>query len=232
MANNRAVNDYDKTDLNTVYNEALKAIQDAYKTAIERNKEQESAQKASIQGDYNDKRNDTYVNARLSAIGNNENLAASGLAGGLYDYAKSGISETSRIAQDNTLRNNINNLNTSEQQDIDEVSLEALLARYDADKELANDTADLLMQKAEDMIDDNQFAAEFDLDNFKAYLAALELQNETGLNALSNKTGKAAAEEIKKYGKVVNSETAELLGVPVGTSAANVLANIIAASTK
>lgn len=87
-------------------------------------------------------------------------------------------------------------------------------------------------QKAEDLIDDNQFAAQFDLNNYKAYLDALKLQNDIGLNALSSKTGRAAAEEIKKYGKVVNADTAELLGVPVGTSAANVLSRIIAASTK
>ena len=69
-------------------------------------------------------------------------------------------------------------------------------------------------------------------DSYKAYLDALKLQNDIGLNALSSKTGRAAAEEIKKYGKVVNADTAELLGVPVGTSAANVLSRIIAASTK
>ena len=232
MANNRAVNDYDKTNIETVYNDALKALKDAYNAAISKNKEQESAQKEVIKDDYDAKRNNTYVNARLSAIGNNENLAANGLAGGLYNYAKSGVSETSRIAQDNTLRNNINNLSNSEQQDIDELSLEALLARYDADRELAKETADLLEQKAEDLIDDNQFAAQFDLNNYKAYLDALKLQNDIGLNALSSKTGRAAAEEIKKYGKVVNADTAELLGVPIGTSAANVLSRIIAASTK
>ena len=53
-----------------------------------------------------------------------------------------------------------------------------------------------------------------------------------GLNALSKKTGAAAAYELKRYGKVVNSSTAQLLGVPVGTSAADVLANIITISTR
>lgn len=46
---------------------------------------------------------DTYRTARVQALGNNEALAAMGLAGGAYDSARSGYSESSRVAGDNTL---------------------------------------------------------------------------------------------------------------------------------
>ena len=65
------------------------------------------AQNATIDQQYDQAVRDAYANARLSAIGNNEVLAAQGLAGGLYQNPYSGYSETSRIAQDNAMRANM-----------------------------------------------------------------------------------------------------------------------------
>jgi hypothetical protein len=63
-----------------------------------------------IKKSSDDSRSDAYVNSRLSAIGNNEQLANQGLAGNLYGSNLSGISESSRIKQDTALQNNINAL--------------------------------------------------------------------------------------------------------------------------
>lgn len=65
------------------------------------------AQNATIDQQYDQAVRDAYANARLSAIGNNEALAAQGLAGGLYQNPYSGYSETSRVAQDNAMRSNM-----------------------------------------------------------------------------------------------------------------------------
>lgn len=65
------------------------------------------AQNATIDQQYDQAVRDAYANARLSAIGNNEVLAAQGLAGGLYQNPYSGYSETSRVAQDNAMRANM-----------------------------------------------------------------------------------------------------------------------------
>lgn len=227
---NGAVADYNKTNLDTTYNAALKAIKQAYSDTLKANNAAAAKNKEDIKKNYDAKRKDAYVNARLSAIGNNENLASKGVAGALYDSAKSGMSETSRIAADNTLRNNINSLNTGEAADKSAADLEAVIANYDADKALLEDSAKLYTQKSSDQVKDNQFAAQYALDNFDAYLAAHELQNEIGLNLLSKTTAKAAANELKKYGKVKTKATAELLGVAVGTSAEKVLAGIISSS--
>ena len=232
MTNTGAISSYDKTKLDGIYSQIENAIKSAYESVISKNKAQEEARKKTLNEEYDKKKSKAYVNARLSAIGNNETLAGAGLAGGLYLQPKSGVSESSRIAIDNSMRNNLNDLENSRRQDEEKLSLEALLSRYDADKDLAEETSKLLTKKIDDAIDENHFEADYDLDNFKAYLSALKLQNEIGLNALSKKTGAAAAYELKRYGKVVNSSTAQLLGVPVGTSAADVLANIITISTR
>ncbi len=227
---NGAVSSYKKTDIDKVYDAAVKAAKQAYTDTVSRNNAKAKAVKSSIKAENDKKRSDTYVNARLSAIGNNEALAGAGVAGGLYDAPRSGLSETSRIANDNTLRSNIAALNERESADKAAADLEALIANYDADRELQNETAALSADRAKEKAEDNRFAAQYDLDNFEAYLAAHELQNEIGLNLLSKTTANAAAAELKKYGKVKTAATAELLGVSVGTSAETVLSNIIKSS--
>lgn len=94
-ANAIALQTYDKQL--AAYKAALQAGYDAQANSI-------AAQAAKLKDQYNTSRNDVYTNSRLSAIGNNERLAARGLAGNLYDYARSGTSESSRIAQDIAMR--------------------------------------------------------------------------------------------------------------------------------
>ena len=228
---NRAVNGYVKTDVDGIYNDALKSIKQAYNDIVKINNYKAQVLKTQTMKQYDDKRNDTYVNARVSAIGDNETLAAAGLASGLNQAPKSGVSETARIAKDNTLRNNLNALNAQEAADLNDISIEALIAGFEADADFANEAADIYLKQAQDKIDENRYASEFELDNFGAYLDAVEVQSKTGLNALSSKTGAQAAQEIKTYGKVKTKETAQLLGVPVGTSAADVVYRLISIGT-
>ena len=82
-------------------------------------------------------RNDVYTNSRLSAIGNNERLAARGLAGNLYDYARSGTSETSRIAQDVAMRKALAQQNNAEISANNDLNLKLLEAQKEADAKYA-----------------------------------------------------------------------------------------------
>ena len=178
MADKAAVSAYKVTKSDGDYNNTIRQIKKVYDAAVKRNRAKAKSEKADIRKEYDSKRADTYVNARLSAIGNNENLAKSGLAGNLYAKPTSGVSETARIAQDNTLRNDLNRLDAGEAADKSAVGLEALIAGYDADAEQAKSLAELYEDKAEQKAGDRQFAAKYALDNFEAYLAALKLQNE------------------------------------------------------
>lgn len=70
-------------------------------------------------------------------IGNNERLAARGLAGNLYDYARSGTSETSRIAQDVAMRKALAQQNNAEISANNDLSLKLLEAQREADAKYA-----------------------------------------------------------------------------------------------
>lgn len=86
-------------------------------------------------------RGDTYTNARLSAIGNNEVLAQKGLAGGVYQELRSGYSETSRIRQDTALRGSLNAADLEEAKKIAEIEAKIKDLGYDTGKQIAASTS-------------------------------------------------------------------------------------------
>lgn len=79
------------------------------------------ASKPNIEDAYAKARTNAYTTARLSAIGNNERLAASGLAGNLYAQPRTGYSETSRIYQDVAMQNTINALGEEQRKALQEL---------------------------------------------------------------------------------------------------------------
>lgn len=124
------------------YKAALDAAYNAQKADID-------AQAAKLGDQYNAIRSQAYTNARLNAIGNNEVLAAKGLAGNLYDSPVSGASETSRVNQDIGMRNDINAATRQEQSERDTLALELLQAGYTRDVEYAKWMADMMIAKAQ-----------------------------------------------------------------------------------
>ena len=88
------------SDIEKAYLAKQKAMQDGLNTQL-----------GQIDQASDDNRSKVYTNSRLSAIGNNEQLASRGLAGGLYGDPTSGKSESSRISQDVALGNDINAIN-------------------------------------------------------------------------------------------------------------------------
>lgn len=133
-ANAVALQAYDKQL--QAYKQALQASYDAQANSI-------ANEVAKSRQQYVGNRNDTYTNARLSAIGNNERLAAKGLAGNLYDYARSGASETSRIAQDVAMRKNIAGIDQAQINAQNEFQLALINAQKEADANYANRVADI-----------------------------------------------------------------------------------------
>ena len=102
------------TDYSSLYQNAAEALMDAQNASYISRVEGLNAEMPKIESEYDAARSSAYQNAKLSAVRSNEALAALGLAGNLKDEAKSGLSETSRIAQDNNLRQNINLLNAEQ----------------------------------------------------------------------------------------------------------------------
>lgn len=126
------------SDIQKAFEAKNKALQDSLNTQL-----------GDIKSSSDDNRSDAYVNSRLSAIGNNEQLANQGLAGNLYGSNLSGISESSRIKQDTTLQNNINSLN--EQQTSLETQAKNTVGSQIADNQLqmAQTIAQLRQQERE-----------------------------------------------------------------------------------
>lgn len=149
--------------------EAYDAQAQARAAALEQMLRMYDGQNALIGQQYDQAARDAYANARISAIGNNEALAAQGLAGGLYQNPISGMSETSRVAQDNALRSNLLSVQIARQQATQQVAqdINALRAQgmYDA--------ADLAASQAEALINlqmqlnEQQYQREIDAFNMQ-----------------------------------------------------------------
>ncbi len=149
--------------------EAYDAQAQARAAALEQMLRMYDGQNALIGQQYDQAARDAYANARISAIGNNEALAAQGLAGGLYQSPTSGMSETSRVAQDNVLRSNLLSVQIARQQATQQVAqdINALRAQgmYDA--------ADLAASQAEALINlqmqlnEQQYQREIDAFNMQ-----------------------------------------------------------------
>lgn len=137
----------EKKDKNAVaaqmYDKQLEAYQRALQAAYENQAIANRAEAGKLKGEYDAARSDVYTQNRLSAIGNNERLAAKGLAGNLYDYARSGTSETSRIGQDIAMRKSIAGLNQSEAESRGDLALALLAAQKEADANYANKVAEV-----------------------------------------------------------------------------------------
>lgn len=140
---------YSAPDLSGAYTAAGNQYASALEAAYQAQKAQLEKQQADLGKQYEALRSREYVNRRLSAIGNNEMLAAQGLAGSLYAGPQSGVSESSRIAQDVALRSNLSNISAQEQAQIDAIAAEIIQAGYTKDIQTAQYLAELSIKQAE-----------------------------------------------------------------------------------
>ena len=136
-------------DIGAAYDKSAAQYKAALDAAYNQQKAGIDAQAAKLGEQYDAIRNQAYVNARLNAIGNNELLAARGLAGNLYSGANSGVSETSRVQQSIGMRNDINAATRQEQNERDALALELLETGYARDAEYARWMADMILAKAQ-----------------------------------------------------------------------------------
>ena len=135
------------TDPNAVALKSYDNQLNAYKTALQAAYDSQAAANLNAQNklksQYDAARSNVYTNNRLSAIGNNERLAALGLAGNIYDHARSGTSETSRIAQDVSMRKSLSSLDQGQADAYSEYQLALLQAQKEADMNYANKVAEV-----------------------------------------------------------------------------------------
>ena len=135
------------TDPNAVALKSYDNQLNAYKAALQSAYDSQAAANLNAQtklkSQYDAARSNVYTNNRLSAIGNNERLAALGLAGNIYDHARSGTSETNRIAQDIAMRKSLSSLDQGQADAYNEYQLALLQAQKEADMNYANKVAEV-----------------------------------------------------------------------------------------
>lgn len=134
-------------------------IQNAYQARSRAQQEAMKNELANLKTQADADRSGAYVNARVSAIGNNEQLASQGLAGGLYQNPTSGMSETSRIRQDTALGNNLNAVTMQQRQLENQARVEYATNNADNQLEMAKVIADLKMQQEQAGREQAQFNA-------------------------------------------------------------------------
>lgn len=98
-------------DIDGLYRAAEDSRRSAFETAQADSQRRLRANLSQIQSTYRDSVTQAQTNARISALGQEEKLAAAGLnSGGAYAAPTSGYAESSRVAMDNNLRSNLNAL--------------------------------------------------------------------------------------------------------------------------
>ena len=139
--------------------------------------------------------------ARISALGQEEKLAAAGLSsGGAYAAPTTGYTETSRIAADNTLRTNLNTLSAKRLQQEQNARASANTEMTQAMRDYYNGVSDIRLQLAQSKIDQYNTDREYD---YTAQKTAYE----------------QAMARWETYGVVLPADEA-ILGVKAGTRTA------------
>lgn len=225
------------SDYSQLYKTSAEALMDAQNAIYQSKVADLEAELPAIGGAYDTARSKAYRNAKLTAGRDNEALAAMGLAGNLQQSARSGLSESSRIAADNALRENINLLNDAQiaaEADVRKQIRDAGTAQEQALAGIFADHAEKQAAYEKDQRDyelklqEQEYAKQQDQRDYELKLAQqeyakqqdqlnyeLKLQQyeaEQLQNALQ-----AALKEVDVFGRVMTQQTADVLGVPVGT---------------
>lgn len=203
-----------------LYDAAAKARLQAFETAKQNIQKQLESQYSDIDRAYRQGMTQADVNARRSALGNEEKLAALGLSmGGAYSAPTSGYTETSRVAVDNAYRSDLNGLAEAR-----------LNARSAAAQNAAAQQAGLLsgyysgeasaaLQQAQSQL--SQLGADRDysisLAGLTGYIHGMPTLSNQQMQAAGEQTAyEQAMERWKAYGYVLPADAA-LLGVSAGT---------------
>lgn len=170
-----------------IYEEMARQRKAALDQAYQAQMAQLTQQGEALTGTYDDVRKSAYSNSRVSALGNNEALAASGLSGNAYGMPVSGYSETSRVAQNTALGSALNQATRDEASAKNAVRSQMGTAGAEYGSNWASAQSELLAQE-------------------------LASQQEAYQRALTK-----AQAEVQMFGRVMTKETADILGVPIGT---------------
>lgn len=211
---------YTPTDWTKQYGQITDSALAGLDAAYQAQKAQYEAQLPQIKQSYDAQRGNTYTNARLNALGNNEALAARGLAGNAYQAPMTGYSETSRVSESNALRNALNAAGLQQRQAEEQVQQGITQAGLSRDQQAAGVQNAIQQQMLQAMQQENQFAANYGLQQ-SAQQEAIRQYNENMALQQQQQAMSAAYQELNAFGRIVTQAAADALGYPVGTTLAS-----------
>ena len=196
-------------DIDGLYRAAEDGRRSAFETAQADSQRRLRATLSQIQSTYRDSVTQAQTAARISALGQEEKLAAVGLnSGGAYAAPTSGYTESSRIARDNTLRSNLNTLSARRLKQEQEARSTSSSEIAQASQNYWNGIADFRTNLAQTKI--NQYNADRNYElSIKKYQAS---QAQTAYSQ--------AMQRWQTYGYVLPADAA-ILGVKAGTQTAD-----------
>ena len=215
--------EFDEEALNKQFDTIGNSYKDMYDSQYQAAVDQLNAQLPKIEQKYNTNRANIYSNARLNALGNNEQLAAQGLGGNAYSSPVSGYSELSRTTENNALRNALTRASLAQAGAEDDIQTQINQAGTNRDSAYAQALANLALQKLQAAQSERQFGANY---NFNIEQAQQQMDYQKQQDALAQ-----AQWEMSTYGAVRSKAAADALGVPVGTTLASLKVKKPAART-
>lgn len=157
-------------NIDALYKASIDAQNKSRKTSKAQSKSRMNQSIAAIRSDYRSNVTAAQNQARISALGQEEKLAASGLNfGSAYGQATSGYTESARVASNNNLRSNLNSLalsrTSAENAARSQYSEEAAQAEQYADQQISA----INLQKAQAKLSYNQTSYENAMQRWQTY---------------------------------------------------------------
>lgn len=196
-------------DIDGLYRAAEDSRRNAFESAQAESQRRLRANLSQIQSTYRDSVTQAQTAARISAMGQEEKLAAAGLnSGGAYAAPTSGYAESSRIARDNNLRSNLNALSAQRLKQEQTAHSTSSTEIAQVSQDYWNSVADLRTNLAQAKTDQYNADRSYEL-SVKQYQAS---QYQTAYSQ--------AMQRWQTYGYVLPADAA-ILGVKAGTQTAD-----------
>lgn len=159
-----------KLNIDDLYKASITAQNKSLETAKAQSKSRMNESIAAIRSDYRSNVTAAQNQARISALGMEEKLAASGLnAGSAYGKATSGYTESSRVASDNNLRSNLNSLMNSRVNAENEARSQYSAETAEAEQYTNQQLSAINLQKAQAKLSYNQTSYENAMQRWQTY---------------------------------------------------------------
>lgn len=210
------IDKYKASDVQSIYDvQKDMAAQNLY-NASQRAAQNYNSGEGKIASQYSDARKAMYSAYKRSLLSGEEGLAAAGLGRGAGKAASSGFGESSRLAANIAYQNNVYNSYKNQANDLSELSKEYSDSIYNAQDAYNSAIAAANADKIKNEKDEREYLKDLDKIRNEENHYQIEMQEKADKEVYDR-----AIEKFKLRGVVDDDYTAQILGIPVGTTTAD-----------